>query len=250
MKNLKVNILGSKIFYSVKYYTLVELLVVIAIIAILASLLLPALGKAKEVAKAISCKSNHKQLGMLWSMYANDYNGYVLPIDNAHDYPTLGNNPISWNEYLTINNLVPYSIDSATVRNSPTLLCPSDRYPERFMQFNWNYRMSYSYNYFMGRTSVAGYYDKIDKPNQFPQYTIVFGSTNIHRIALGYGKALAFEKAKYSDIGIYREHLGGMNATFTDGHVETVNEIWGVVSPDSEVNIWDKTLAQLKCYKY
>jgi prepilin-type processing-associated H-X9-DG protein/prepilin-type N-terminal cleavage/methylation domain-containing protein len=126
-------------------FTLVELLVVIGIIAVLISILLPSLQKARRTAQIAACASNERQIGQMFYMYAAQFKGWLPPIDKAgatflttaqiNADPILKNNWWNgWDQILleTVMQNKSYGTDNVQARaGNKVWLCPSDDLPRR-----------------------------------------------------------------------------------------------------------------------
>ncbi|MFN7021936.1 MAG: type II secretion system protein [Phycisphaerales bacterium] len=126
-------------------FTLIELLVVIAIIALLVGILLPALGKARDSARDVLCKSNARQLATALLVYAADFRNKFPPILDSIPDPDTGKISMIWYDEVRIGQYLPQMDDSnilpSNIKNNTVgggvMRCPN--HPSAGRSYSMNY---------------------------------------------------------------------------------------------------------------
>ena len=205
-----------------KRFTLIELLLVVAIIAILASILLPALSKARESTKRVHCINRQKQIGLTMLMYVEDNNGCLPPAWT----------PIYWHLYSVTSYL---GIKSGNYRYSH-FECPSDKFvwyhPSEPAQTPTSGDPSYGINIRIC-DGVNGYpFKRIKKPHE----KVLLGErTRTQEGGSGSNHTyISYEQSLY-----YRRHQNGGNIGWLDGRATRENMADMFTIDQNRSKYWD-----------
>jgi len=218
-------------------FTLIELLVVIAIIAILASLLLPALSQAKSKAQAIACLNNLKQLQMAWLLYAYDHNDAICPNKSSgSSITTWVSLPGSWVLGNAQTDRSPTNIERGVlfpyINVREVYHCPADRSMtittpkvRRLRSYMLNFVLAgNAEGYGLPACCLLRMKTKLGQVTD-PSSAMVFGFLDVAAKTISSGDFLEAHVGCSSGDRTWRDipsdrHGVGANVSFLDGHVE------------------------------